>query len=139
MKKEEEFLNQETYKIIPANPITKQKNKLKSLQNSIKAVGGINEDTYRKMYPTGADTPKFYGLPKIHRTGGPQRPTFSSRGAVSYETAKELARILKPLVGKSPYNVHNIRDFVQQMKNIQLQQHECIISYNVKAVLVSYA
>ena len=53
---------------------------------------------------------------------------------MSYETAKELARILKPLVGKSPYNVQNTRDFVQQMKNIQLQQHECITSYDAKAL-----
>ena len=49
------------------------------------------------MYPTGAGTPKFYGLPKIHKAGVPQRPIVSSRGAVSYETAKELAGILKPL------------------------------------------
>ena len=61
----------------------------------------------------------------------------TSRGAVSYETAKELARILKPLVGKSPYNVQNTRDFIQEMKNIHLQQHECTISYDVKALFTS--
>ena len=40
-------------------------------------------------------------------------------------------------MGKSPYNGHNTRDFVQQMKNIQLQQNECIISYDVKALFTS--
>ena len=65
------------------------------------------------------------------------KPMVSSRGAVSYETAKELARILKPLVGKSPYHVHNSRDFVQQIKCIQLQQDECNISYDVKALFTS--
>ena len=88
----------------------------------------------KKMYPTGAGIPKCYGLPLLHKTGVPLRPIVSSRGTVFYETAKELASILKPLVGKSPYNVQNTRDFVQQMKNIQLQQHEYIISYNVKAI-----
>ena len=51
------------------------------------------------MYPTGAETPKIYGLPKINEAGVPLKPIVSSRGEVSYETAKELARILKPLEG----------------------------------------
>ena len=80
---------------------------------------------------------KFYGLPKIHKVGVPLRPIVSSRGALSYETAKKVARIIKPLVGKSPYNVQNTRDFVQQMKNIPLLQNECIISYDVKALFTS--
>ena len=41
---------------------------------------------------------------------GPLRPILFSRGAVSYETAKELARILKSLVGKAPHHVNNTRD-----------------------------
>ena len=47
IKKAEELLNQGTYKIIPTDPTTKQKNKLISLQKYIKAEGGINEDTER--------------------------------------------------------------------------------------------
>ena len=122
--KKAELLNQATYKVIPADPTIKQKNKLITLMKNIKAKVGINEEIYRRMYPTGAGTPKFYGLPKIHKAGVPLRPIVSSRGAVSYKTTKEPARILNPWWEKSSYNVHNIRDFVQQMKNIQLQQHD---------------
>ena len=89
------------------------------------------------MKPTGASTPKFYGLPKIHKAGVLLRPTISSRGAVSYKTAKELARILKPLVGKSPYNVQNTGDFVQQLKKSNFNSKMCIISYDVKALFIS--
>ena len=60
----------------------------------------LNEALYKKLYPTGAGSPKFYGLPKIHKEGVPLRPIVSSIGAVTYHTAKELARILKPLVGR---------------------------------------
>ena len=55
------------------------------------------------MNPTGVGSPKFYGLKKIHKAGIPLRPIVSSRGAVSYETGNELARIMKPLVGKSQH------------------------------------
>ena len=84
----------------------------------------MNEDTYTKMYPTGAGIPKFYGVQKTNKAGVPVRPIVSSRGSVTYGTAKELARILKPLAGRSPYNVQSTKDFVEQLKNIKLQPQE---------------
>ena len=77
MKKVEDLLNQSTYKLIPADPITRQKTELINLLKNIKAEGGINEEIYIRMYPTGAGDPKFYGLPKIHKPGTPLRPTVS--------------------------------------------------------------
>ena len=58
------------------------------------------------MYPTGCVPPKFYGLPKIHKPDKPLRPIVSSCGSVTYGVAKELAKILKPLVGKSPHHIN---------------------------------
>ena len=81
--------------------------------------------------------PKFYGLPKIHKAGVPLRPIVSSRGAVSYNIAKELASIFKPLAGRTIYSVHNTQDFADQMKTIKLLPDECIISYDVKALFTS--
>ena len=107
------------------------------LLKNIKAEGGIKETTYRRMYPTGEGSPELFGLPKAHKEGVLLRPIVSSRGAVSCETAKEVARILKPLVGRSPYHIHNTRDFVQYIRCIQLQPEECIMSYDVKALFTS--
>ena len=67
----------------------------------------------------------------------PLRPIVSSIGAASYETAKELARILKLLMGNSPYQVQNSRDFIQQIQDIKLQEDQCIMSYDVKALFTS--
>ena len=126
-----------TYKEISIDPTNKLKNKLISLLKKIKADGGINEQLYKKMYPTGAVAPKFYGLPKIHKRDIPLRPIVSSRGSLSYAVAKKLARILRPLVVKSPYHIKNTGDFVQQVKGITLQPGECITSYDVSAMFTS--
>ena len=131
------LLDQPEYKSIPADPTTRYKNKLISILKSIKAEGGINEVTYRRLYPTKASSPKFYGLPKVCKQGMPLRPIVSSTGAVTYQTAKELSKILKPLVGKSPHHVHNNKDFLQHLKGIQLGPDEVIISYDVKALFTS--
>ena len=97
--KSEELLNQSNYKILKTDPTTKHKNKLINLLKSIKTEGGIDDNIYRRLYPTGAVPPKYYGLPKVHKTGMPLRPIISSVGSVTHATAKELTRIIKPLVG----------------------------------------
>ena len=45
IRKAEESLDQPTYKIIPADPTTRQKNKLTTLLKNIKADGQINDET----------------------------------------------------------------------------------------------
>ena len=115
-KKAEDLLQQPTYLPIPTDPTSKYKIKLINMLKSIKAEGGISEAVYKKLYPTGAGSPKFYGLPKIHKEGVPLRPIVSSIGVVTYHTAKELARILKPLVGRSPYHIQNSSDFINNSK-----------------------
>ena len=87
--------------------------------------------------PTGAVSPNFYGLPKIHKPAIPLRPTVPSIGTVTYSTAKELAKILKPLVGMSTHHVHNTRDFVEHLQDVRLKQGRYIISYDVTALFTS--
>ena len=99
--KSEELLQSSTYKVLTTDPTTKHKNKLISLLKTIKAEGGINESTYKRLYPTGVITPKYYGLPNVHKEDTPLRPIVSSIGSVTYETTKELSRIhTKTPVGK---------------------------------------
>ena len=135
IKKSEDLLNQSTYKALTTDPTNKYKSKLINLLKTIKAEGGIDNNTYKRLYPTGAVPPKYYGLPKVHKQGIPLRPIISSRGSVSYETAKELAKILKPLIGKSPYHVHNNKDFLDSIKNIKIEDDECIMSYDVNSLV----
>ena len=113
------------------------KNKLISMLRSIKTKGSLSEDLYRRLYPTGAGSPKFYGLPKIHKLGMPLRPIVSSIGTVTYQTSKEVARISKPLVGRSPHHVKNTQDFIDQIKGIHLGKDQCMMSYDVKALFTS--
>ena len=70
-RKSEDLLNQPTHRVLPSDPTTKQKNKLIAILKNIKSEGGINDNTYRKLYPTGASTPKYYGLPKVHKRDVP--------------------------------------------------------------------
>ena len=137
IRKSEDLLKKNTYRELTADPTNKYKNKLISLFKTIKSQGGINNTTYRRLYPTGAVSPKYYGLPKIHKPGVPLRPIISSRGSATYETAKESANIIKPLVGRSPHYVMNNKDFLENIKDIKLQPDECMMSFDVSALFTS--
>ena len=58
----------------------------------------------------------------------------SSCGLVTYGVAKEFAKILKPLVGKSPYHICSTQDFLEQVKHMTLVPGECLSSYGVSAL-----
>ena len=137
LKKAEDLLNQNTYRALTSDPTMRLKNKMINLLKTIKSKGGLSEDRYRRLYPTGAGSPKFYGLPKIHKPGMPLRPIVSSIGGVTYHTSKEVARILKPLVGKSERHVKNTQDFIESIKGIHLSEDQCMVSYDVKALFTS--
>ena len=69
-----------TYKVLPKDPTPQLKNKLITLLKDFKQTGGLTTQKYKQLYPTSAVPPKFYGLPKIHKTGTPSDPLFPVGG-----------------------------------------------------------
>ena len=113
INKANSLLNQKTYRSIPRDPMNTIKNKLISILKRVKNQTGLDSNTYKSMYHTGCVPRKFYGLPKIHKPDTPLRPIVSSCGSVTYGMAKELAKILKPLVGMSLYHINSTQEFVE--------------------------
>ena len=67
----------------------------------------------------------------------PLRPIVSSRRLVTYEVAKVIAEVLKPLVGKWPHHIQSTSDFVSKVREVTLLPGECLSSYNVTALFTS--
>ena len=61
-KNVEELLNKPTYKKIPEDPTSKQKNKLTNILKNIKTEGGLSEEAYRRLYPLGQGHPNCMGF-----------------------------------------------------------------------------
>ena len=137
INKANSLLNQNTYSSIPLDPTNTIKNKLISILKRVKNPTGLDSSTYKSMYPTGCVPPKFYGLPKFHKPDTPLRPIVSSCGSVTYGVVKELAKIFKPMVGKSPHHINSTQDFAEQIKHITLGPGECLSSCDVSALFTS--
>ena len=84
------LLAEPAYRTITRNPTNKLKAKLITLRK-IKRETGLEDSIYKYMYPIECTSPKFYGLPKVHKTNIPLRPIVSHRGSVTYGVAKVLA------------------------------------------------
>ena len=136
INKAKDLLNTPAYKEIPRDPTNKIKAQLITKLRRIKKERKLDEGTYRTMYPTGCIPPKFYGLPKIYKTGTTLRPIVSSRGSVTYGVAKVISKVIQPLVGRSPL-IQSTSDFVSKAKGFTLQLGECLSSYDVTSLFTS--
>ena len=137
ISKAEALLAQPAYKTIPREPTNKIKAQLITKLRRIKREDNLDEVTYKAMYPTSCVPPKFYGLPKIYKTGNPPKPIISRRGSVTYGVAKVISKVLKPLVGRSPHHIQSTGDFVSKAKRLTLQMGECLSSYDLTSLFTS--
>ena len=104
-----------TYKVLPKDPTPNSKtNSSPYSKVSKKQEASVPKNTNNYILPV--QSPKFYGLLKLHKTGTPIRPIVSSRGSITYGVAKELSHIIKPLVGQSPHHLKNTQHFIQQLQ-----------------------
>ena len=133
--KKTSLLPQPAYRTIERDPTNKLKAKHITLLRNLKRETGLEDHIYKYMYPTGCTSPKFYGLGKFHKANIPLRPIVSSRGSVTYGVANVLAKIIKPLVGKSPHPVHSTKEFAES--KVTVQPCACLCSYHVTALFTS--
>ena len=50
---------------------------------------------------------------------------------------KELAHIIKPLIGQSPHHLKSTQHFIQQLQGEKLEPGEVIASFDIKALFTS--
>ena len=98
------------YEGFKKDPTTTYKNKLLKILRGWKKEGYILDTLCSMIYPTSEEVPKFYGLPKIHKQGALLRPIVSSIRSITHKTAKFLASVINPLLGKNEHTIKNSED-----------------------------
>ncbi|XP_072030495.1 uncharacterized protein [Amphiura filiformis] len=122
---------------LKSDPTARYKKKLVSLLTRFKKEEKITVKEYWKLYPTVENTPRMYCTPKIHKAGTPLRPIVDYCGSIMYETSKELARILGPLVGQSQHHVINSKDLAEDLVEIMIDEGEEFISHDVVSLFTN--
>jgi hypothetical protein len=77
--------NRNTYSILKSDPTGKTQRGLNAKLLLLKKSNIISKATYEKLYSSDGLSPRFYGLPKIHKPEIPLRPVVSFVNSPTYE------------------------------------------------------
>ncbi len=125
---------------LSTGPYQEEKKCVRSVMNKLKAETikitrkfkcKLSRQMSYKLNPKSNICPRIYGLPKIHKEGIPLRPIVDFTGSPTYEWARHLASILKPLTGQTTTYVHNAATFCDEIKRVTIEDTEVMVSYDV--------
>lgn len=78
--------------------------------------------------------PLLYGQPKIHKEGNKMRPVIASYTSPFYKFAQWIVDEFNQLPQPPSRSVKNTYEFVDKVKQIQLQPDEILVSYDVTSL-----
>ena len=130
-------IDDRTYKQLKRDPSKKLQRKLNDKLFQLHQANILKKLLYSRLSCSIAQTPKLYGLPKIHKENAPLRPIFSFCSSPTYELSKYLVGILKPLTEKSKHRLINSEAFVARIKNAQINEDHELVSFDVKSLFTS--
>ncbi|XP_036317549.1 uncharacterized protein LOC118732526, partial [Rhagoletis pomonella] len=137
-KKMEDILNDLTmYRILRQDPTSRLQSKNNSLVDKIYKLELISKIERNKLTTNTDLSPRFYGLPKLHKEGIPLRPICSAIGSPAHNLCKYVADILKNITTVSAYNIKNTLEFKSKINNTYIFDDEKLISFDVVSLFPS--
>lgn len=91
----------------------------------------IDENQRKKLSTFIAQTPRCYGVMKIHKPNKPYRLIISNIGNPAYALGQFLNEICKPAIANSKLNIKNSFELKTKLLQIQINQDEIIASFDV--------
>ena len=91
--------NRNTYSILKSDPTGKTQRGLNAKLLLLKKSNITSKATYEKLYSCDGLSPRFYGLPKIHKPEIPLRPIVSFVNSPTYGVSSFFGKILSPVLG----------------------------------------
>ena len=129
--------DRKTYIKLEADLTPKEKDCLIKILRQLSNKSRFDSQTYKSIYPMAEVTFHFYVTPKVHKKDVPVRTIVSGINSVMYGLAKHLAKLLNPHVGKSKYHIKNSEHLVKLLKEIDLEEDEEFVFYDVTALFDS--
>ena len=129
----EQILSDEKYYVLlQKDPTSTYQQKANRIVSSLKSKNMISENQARELTIYDQSSPKFYGLPKIHKPVLSLRPIISSIKSPNSKLASFVTRILTDAYDKNnAYYVTDTFDFAEFVNDKQLPTNHTLISLDV--------
>ena len=86
--------------------------------------------------PQGQALPNTMGCQKCTKRMSPWDPSYLAGSSNIWE-CKRTGKNPQTPCGKIPHHVHNTQDFIHSIKDIKIQDHQCMMSYDVYSLFTS--
>ena len=113
---ERQLNNTDFYQKTPEDLTLKHVGEIRDFLITMKENGEIDQKTFDTLDPTGARTPSFYFLPKIHKKEIKGRPIISGNGSPTEKISALVDELLKDYVKQIPSYVRDTSDFIQKVE-----------------------
>lgn len=137
----EALLSDENYSKINTDPLPQLIEKEKELVSYILKLEPVKEMGLHKGVPAfEPDTlqlPKFYGLPKIHKTGFPLRPITPTCNATGFYLAKLFNKMLNMVFPRSEHHIRDTEQFVDFINNLIISANDVLVSFDVVSMFTN--
>ena len=117
------------FKPLSEDPTEKREVSLQRYLRLLYNKGIFSEGSYRKIRPCGSNPSRIYGLPKMHKPDVPLRPIVSAIGSYTYNLAKFMSEILKPL-SHSQYDIKDSFAFSSELLSVTSIPYMCSQSFH---------
>ena len=111
------------------HPVFKEQERIIEKLKEMKNDGRIDEKTYNRLWPTGSQPARLYGLAKVHKLVVPLRPVLSMPGSVYHPIAVQVTEWLN-VVTQCQINT-STKKIADKLSTIELEENEEIISFDI--------
>ena len=111
IKKCNDHLDSGPYIKLKKDPTERIKKEARTKLAILRDNGTIDQSLYIKLKPRDSQAPRFYGLPKMHKTSILVRPIVSCSDSPLFNLSKYIADILKPYTQLNKQHCKNSKEF----------------------------
>ena len=96
----------------------------------------VDNNTYFRLYPTGSQPGKLYGMAKNHKDNCPMRPVLSAVNTPEYHLAKWLEKNIK-LYLNNEYSVASSSVFLNELTEFKPRPSDVCVSFDIKSLFTN--
>jgi hypothetical protein len=134
--KVEDFIKKNNFESTKIDPTVKF-NAL--LRKKIKDSKGLFNDWEKKfLTQMNPQTPRLFGLPKLHKDGTPIRPVVSSINAPAHKLSYKINSLFRNFTSFKPkYSVKNSIDLIEKLSKVKVPDNARLVSFDVTNLFTS--
>jgi hypothetical protein len=136
VEKVDSFIQENNFQKLDKDPTENFNKMVKSTVSNSKTI--FDDWEVKRLNIMNPQTPRFFGLPKLHKVNVPIRPVVSYVNSPCYKLAYKINTIFRSKTSFRPeFGVKNSTDLAERLKDIRAPRNYKMVSFDVENLFTS--